>query len=330
VWPSRLAPLYPHPEDSLAGWQVALAALVLVAITTLAVRFRTRGYLLVGWLWFLGTLVPVIGLVQVGGAAMADRYAYIPLIGIFIMIAFGAADFAEEKKLGIVWQAVPAAIALVVFALMTYRQIGYWQSSESLWSHTLEVTENNFIAEDNLGGALILQGKEEEAFPHFQSAARINPHDAMSHGNLGTYFQSHGRAQEAIAQYRSAIALTSDAGLLAQTYANLGAVQRTLGLDQEAQTSFDESLRRNPNQCNAWLGLGLLAQKQGKLEEAISDLSRSVEVQPTAEGYFELGRTLARVGRRDAALQAYQQALKISPDLKEVQQAIDALQQGRH
>ena len=162
VWPARLAPLYPHPGDSLAAWQVVVAAAVLIAISVAVLRLRTRRYLLVGWLWFLGTLVPVIGLVQVGEAAMADRYAYIPLIGIFVMIAFGAADWAEQKKFGR-WAAVPAAAILFALALATHRQIGYWQSNYDLWSHTLAVTENNFVAENNLGGALILEGREEEA-----------------------------------------------------------------------------------------------------------------------------------------------------------------------
>ena len=284
--------------------------------------------MLVGWLWFLGTLVPVIGLVQVGEAAMADRYAYIPLIGIFVMIAFGAADWAEQRKLG--WlAAVPAAAILVALAFATHRQIGYWQSNYDLWSHTLAVTENNFVAENNLGGALILQGREEEAHAHFEAAARINPRDPMSRSNLGIYFQEHGQMREAEAQYEAAVELTSDPGLLAQTYANLGSAHHAQGEDELAQKSFEQSLRFNPNQFNAWLGMGLLAQKQGKLDEAVSDLSRSVELQPSAQGYFELGRTLAQAGHIPEALNAYEQALKISPDLVEAQQAADALRQQK-
>ncbi len=328
IWPARLAPLYPHPGNSLAAWQVGIAVVALIAISVNAVKFRARRYLLVGWLWFLGTLVPVIGLVQVGDAAMADRYAYIPLIGIFVMIAFGAADYAEslpsQMKLGL-WSAIPAVAILIALVLTTHRQIGYWQSNYDLWSHALAVTENNFIAEDNLGGALILEDKEEEAHPHFEAAARINPRDAMSRGNLGTYFETHNQMREAIAQYQAAVDLTSDPALLASTYANLGAAQRALSLDEDAHKSFDQSLRFNSTQFNAWLGLGLLAQKQGKVEEAIADISKSLEVQPTAEGYFELGRSLAQAGRSSDAIEAYQQALKLAPDSAPTQQAIDAL-----
>ncbi|HSY93734.1 MAG TPA: tetratricopeptide repeat protein [Candidatus Binatus sp.] len=328
VWPAHLAPLYPHPGDSLAAWQVIVAALVLLAITMAAWRFRSRRYLLVGWLWFLGTLVPVIGLVQVGEAAMADRYAYIPLIGIFVMVAFGVADWAQEHEFGL-WPALPSAALLVALAFTTHRQIGYWQSNEALWSHALAVTTNNFVAEDNLGGALTLEGKEEEAHPHFEAAARINPRDPLSRGNLGTYFQTHNQMHEAVAQYEAAIQLTSEPALLAQTYANLGAAYRALGDDDASHKDFDQSLRFNPSQYNAWLGLGLLARKQGKLEEGISDLSRSVELQPTAQAYYELGRTLAQAGHILEALNAYQQALKISPEFVEAQQAAAALSQPK-
>jgi tetratricopeptide (TPR) repeat protein len=324
VCPLRLAPLYPHRGDSLAGWQVLVAAVILIAVTALVLKFRTRRYLPVGWLWFLGMLVPVIGLVQVGDAAMADRYAYIPLIGVFVMIAFGIADFSEKRKLGL-WPALPATVVLIALAALTLRQIGYWQSNYDLWSHTLAVTENNFIAENNLGGALILEGKEEEAHPHFQAAARINPRDPMSRSNLGTYFQTHNQMHEAVAQYESAINLTSDPVLLAQTYANLGAAQRALGEDENAHGSFERSLSFNPNQFNAWLGLGLLARKQGKIGEAITDLSHSVELQPTAEAYLQLGRMLAETGHLPEALDAYQRALKLSPDLTEAQHGADAL-----
>jgi protein O-mannosyl-transferase len=325
VWPLRLAPLYPHPGNSLEGWRIALAGLILIAVTAVVLRFRTRRYLLVGWLWFLGTMVPVIGLVQVGDAAMADRYAYIPLIGIFIMIGFGVADIAETMKPNPAAYFVPAAIVLVALTLITHRQIGYWRSSYDLWSHAIQVTQNNFIAEDNLGGALLQMGQEEEAHPYFEAAAKINPRDPLSRGNLGTYAQSHGHMEEAVAEYQSAIALTSDRGLLAQTYANLGAAQRATGNDAQARDSFTQSLRSNPDQFNAWLGLGLLAQKDGKLDEAILDLSRSVGLQPTADGYLHLGRALAQANRRAEALAAYEQALKINPGMIEAEHAADDL-----
>jgi protein O-mannosyl-transferase len=325
-WPSHLAPLYPHPGDSLSPWRVLLAAVVLMIITALLWKFRSRRYLPAGWFFFLGTLVPVIGLVQVGEAAMADRYAYIPLIGIFVMIGFGFSDIARQKNWGLL-PTIPAAAVVVALSFATYRQIGYWRSNEELWSHTLAITSDNFVAENNLGGALILEGREEEAHAHFESAARINPRDPMSHSNLGTYYETHNRIREAVKEYEAAIAMTSDPGLLSQTYANLGAAYRGLGDDERAQTSYNHALQYNPNQSNAWLGLGLLAKKQGNLVEAITDISRSIELQPTARSFLALGDALRQSGKSLEALTAYEQATKIAPSLAEAQQAADSLRQ---
>jgi Tfp pilus assembly protein PilF len=324
AWPSHLTPVYPHPGNSLSWLHFASSGAVLLAITTW-VLFSSRKYLLVGWLWFLGTLFPTIGLIQVGDQAMADRFAYIPELGIFVMIVWAAADFLDARKIPVSWRMIPATLALLTLAALTHRQIAYWHSSYDLWSHAIQVTQNNFIAEDNLGGALLLMGKEEEAYPHFVAAAKINPRDPLSRGNLGTYALSHGDLQKAVTEYQAAIALTSDTGLLAQTFANLGAAQRSLGDDTKARYSFEESLRLNPNQYNAWLGLGLLSQKQGELQEAILDLSRSVELQPTAQGYFQLGKALQQTSRPAEALNAFEEALKISPDMAEAQHATDEL-----
>jgi protein O-mannosyl-transferase len=326
IWPRHLAPLYPHPGDSLPVWRVLLAGIILAIITALVWKFRSRRYLLVGWFFFLGTLVPVIGLVQVGEAAMADRYAYIPLIGIFVMIAFDVSDIAEQRSWGFL-PAIPAVVALIALSFATYRQIGYWQSNEELWSHTLVVTSNNFVAEDNLGGALILEGGEEEAHAHFEAAARINPRDPMSHSNLGTYYETHNQMREAVTEYEMAVAMTSDPSMLAATYANLGAAYRGLGDNDRAQTNYKQALQYNPNQFNAWLGLGLLAQQQGELVEAITNLSRSVELQPTARGYLALGHALQQSGRTLEALAAFEQATRIAPDLAEAQQAGDSIRQ---
>lgn len=326
VWPARLAPLYPHRGDSLAGWQVLVAAVIVIAITVAVWKFRGHGYALVGWLWFLGMLVPVIGLVQVGEAAMADRYAYIPLIGIFTMLVFGVADWAGSKRLN-AHAMVSAVCVLIALTILSVRQIGYWETNEALWSHTLAVTQDNFVAENNLGGALIAEGREEEARPHFEAAARINPHDPMSRSNLGTYFQIHGQFEDAVKQYHEAIDSTSQPVLLASTYANLGAADFALSEDDRAYQDFQQALQNNPSQFNAWLGLGRLARKQGKLDEAIRDFSRSLELRPTSKAFLELGRTLAQSGRDTEALQAYEQALALSPDLEEAQKARDALHQ---
>lgn len=323
TWPVYLTPVYPHPGNSLPAWQIAVSVMVLAAITAFALR-SSRKYFLAGWLWFLGILFPSIGFVQVGDQAMADRFAYIAEIGIFVAAVWGLADLLDSRRVPVKWRAVPAIAMLAFFAVFTHRQIGYWHSSVDLWTHALAITKNNFVAEDNLGGALLLRGEIEAAYPHFVAASHINPRDPMSRSNLGTYALSHGRFADALAQYDRVIALTSDSSLLGQVYANRGAAQRELGNDAAARKSFDESLRRNPNQFNAWLGLGLLAEKQGRYQEAAFDLGKSVELQPTAEGYLQLGRTLEELNRKSDAAAAFENALKIDPDHTEAQQATAA------
>jgi Tfp pilus assembly protein PilF len=325
IWPLQLAPMYPHPGDSLALWQVAVASIVLFAVTVLVLRLRSKPYLLVGWLWFLGTLVPVIGLVQVGDQAMADRYAYVPLIGIFIMIAFGFDDLANARKLPLVAKVTPVVIVLLALGVLTWRQIGYWSNSYDLWSHTLAVTQKNFIAEDNMGGALLLLDRTDEAFQHFQAAAQINPHDPMSHTNIGAYLQEHKRLPEAIEQYQKTIELTSDPSLLSSTYANLGTAYRDLGDYAKALESYQQALALNSTAFNAYLGMGRLFEKQGNLDDAIGAYSQSVAIHPTEQGFNALGRVSQAAGRPQQALQAYQQALQLNPDSAEAQRAVQNL-----
>jgi protein O-mannosyl-transferase len=326
IWPAKLAPLYPHPGASLHGWQVGLALVVLLALSMLVLKFRDQRYLATGWLWFLGTLVPVIGLVQVGDQAMADRYAYIPLIGIFIMIAWGAAALAGRWVLDPKWRVISAAVVVLALAVTTRQQLSYWQSNQKLWSHALAVTANNFIAHDNLGGALLLEGRLDEAYPHFVAAAQINRRDPMSHANIGSYLQEHGQFAAAVEEYQKTVSLTSDPGLLAGTYANLGTAYLRAGEAAKSRQSYDQSLRLNPNQFNAWLGIGMLAEQQGKWQEAITNLSRSVEIRPSDTGYAELARALWQRGRTSEAISAYHTALQLNPDNQEAQRGLESLQ----
>jgi len=321
VWPLRLAPLYPHPGDSLPAWQIALSVLVLLGITVLVIRFRARRYLLVGWLWFLGTLVPVIGLVQVGDQAMADRYAYVSLIGIFLMIVWGAADLSPSVTLS----AAAGLAGIALLSAATYRQIGYWSNSYDLWSHTLAVTQNNFIAHDNLGGALLQLDRPDDAYAQFQAASRINPRDPMSHTNMGAYLQEHGRLGEAIEQYKTSISLTSDPGLLASTYANLAAAYRESGNPTQARENYQQSLQLNPRQFNAYLGLARLLEDEGKYDQAAEDFQRSAALQPSVEAFLGLGRVLQAAGKTQEAKGALEKAVLLAPDSPEVRQAVDKL-----
>jgi tetratricopeptide (TPR) repeat protein len=178
--------------------------------------------------------------------------------------------------------------------------------------------------DEDLADALFLLIKPYYVYSHFQAAGDINPSDPMSHSNLGAYLQEHGRLSEAVQQYELTLSLTSDAGLVAATYANLGAAYRKLGKDEKARDSYDQALRQNPNQSNAYLGLGQLLEKQNQLDDAIQNYSRAVELHPTDTGFLLLGHALERAGRRQEALKAYQAALKLSPN-PEAQRAVDGL-----
>ncbi len=240
-WPSGLAPMYPHPGDSLPAWQVYGSLLILLIITMLVVQYRHRRYLLVGWLWFLGTMVPMIGLVQVGRQAMADRYAYLPFVGIFIMVCWGVAQVFEEKRLP--EKLLPVASALVILALcITSRhQIGYWADNITLWTHTIQVTPPNYVAEDNLGGALLARRRTEDAIVHFRAAAAIHPVDPISAFNIGYYEHLHGDLASAIEQYKRAIILTTSPSVKAQSYDNMGRAYRALGEADKARECFDQA-----------------------------------------------------------------------------------------
>ncbi len=240
-WPTNLAPMYPYPGAGLRAWQVLGALLVLLAITVFVVRHRRRRYLLVGWLWFLGTLVPMIGLVQVGRQAMADRYAYLPLVGIFIMLCWGVSDWAEEKHLPAAFLPALSIAVLLGLSVTARRQIGYWGDNVTLWTHTVEVTPPNYVAQDNLGGALMASQRLEEAIVHFREAAAIHPVDPYSAFNIGFYEHTHGDLRDAIEQYKKAIVLSTSTGLKATAWDNMGRAYRSLGEAGQAQACFEKA-----------------------------------------------------------------------------------------
>ncbi|MGA7753610.1 MAG: tetratricopeptide repeat protein [Candidatus Sulfotelmatobacter sp.] len=328
-WPSHLANIYPHPGGSLSGWKVAAVAVLLLCASILFLKLRASRYLIVGWLFFLGTLVPVIGLVQVGDQAMADRYVYIPLMGIFVMAVWSVSEVKVRIPNQVYLQAGLSAIVLCALSIMSYRQIGYWKDSVTLWSHTLAVTQNNFAAENGLGGALIQANRPDEAFLHFQRAAAIAPNDPLSHADMGTYLHQNGRLPEAIQQYEAAVQLTNNPGLLANTYTNLGSAYRETGDYVRAQQSFARAIQLDPGRFNVWLQLGKLASDQGQFDLAVQDFSRSIELQPTAEGYLQLSRVLDLAGHHPEAVRARDEGLKISNDRAAAEQAARSLSVDR-
>jgi tetratricopeptide (TPR) repeat protein len=261
VWPADLAIIYPL-ERHIPGWQIALSVVLLLMISALAWRYRSnRPYLLVGWLWFVGMLVPVIGLVQVGRQAMADRYTYLPLIGVFIAVALGAPDLAARLRMKPSLRAVLAAAVLLVCLGTTWRQLNYWQDSKTLFAHAVAVTKENAVARLNLGVALEQAGETEEALAQYRESLRISPERAQAHNNIANLLAASGKRDEALVHYREALRLNKKAPL---AHLNLGTTLLELGRFDEAMHHYAEAARLAPDdpRPHYFMGKARLQQKQ--------------------------------------------------------------------
>jgi len=324
-WPARLAPMYPHSGYSLRSWHVAAAFLLLLAITGLVMAGRRHRYLPVGWFWLLGTLVPRIGLKQVGVQAMADRYAYEPMVGLFIMVCWGVGEWGEERHLATAWLAVPSIAALLALMVVAHRQIDYWRDHVTLWSHALQVTSGNFQAENNLGMALLRQGRMEDAIPHFRAAVAIDPSDAVSNMNIGIYEHSHRNLLQAIEYYKKTVSLTRNGKLKAKAYNNLGYAYKDLGDYEAARQNLQSAVSVDPEFVGAWISLGLVAQKSGDFHLAIQSYSRALKIKPSGLVYLLLARALENSGQTAEAQAAIQQAKSLSEDFGDAQREANRL-----
>jgi Flp pilus assembly protein TadD len=236
-----------YPGLILQSWEVVLSLLFLLAtgglVYVLGVR---RPYVVMGFLWFLGTLIPVIGLIQVGSQSMADRYAYIPCIGLFIAVVWGVADAAKPGELDRRWIVTAAAVALVAPSSLTMRQLHFWRSSYDLWTRTLQVTVNNFVAEENLAQTLTAHGRDDEALMHFLNAAQISPYNASARLNAGEALLRHSRYPEAIEHFSAVIRLTKDPSHLSYAYDGLGVASGESGDRARARRYFLQALQFAP------------------------------------------------------------------------------------
>jgi len=330
VWPTDLAVFYPHPEGSLGAWRVLGAALLLLIITALAWRYRARHrYVLAGWLWYLAAMIPMIGVVQVGRQAMADRYAYLPFVGLFVFAVWGCAELFAQWKLSSFAAGAVAAAVLVVYASMAFLQINYWHNSYTLFSHALAVTSRNGIAEDNLGTALMEMGRPDLAKPHFEAAEEYVPQLSTAHYNLGVLQRQQNHPDTARREYELALKYGSDATEAAQTHSNLGFL--LLENDPGAAVEhFTAALQINPDKQNSLLGRGIAEYRQGNLDAAVADLSRAAQIAPLAQADFWLGRALEDKGQSQAAASAYATALQLAPGMAEAQQQLDELRGKQH
>jgi tetratricopeptide (TPR) repeat protein len=298
-------------------------------VTAWVLHARDRRYLAVGWFWFLGSFVPMIGLVQVGAQAMADRYAYIPFLGLFLMLTWLVADWAGAHRISARWLAIPAIACLLVLGTLTYRQVGYWHDIPSFWQRTLALTRDNYVAHDTLGDFLARQGRTAEAAAHFRAALAIRPDDLPANLNLGAYEHGRGNLPAAIERYRMVALHAADVGLRATAYGNLGSAYRQTGELTKARQSYQTALQLAPDRTMAMIGLGLIAQKNGDPAEAVRQYSRAMALEPTDVGYLLLAQALQLQGHSEEAKAISERVARLSPDLPEAQKAAAELLSGR-
>ncbi|OQX10680.1 MAG: hypothetical protein BWK80_45510 [Desulfobacteraceae bacterium IS3] len=287
--PTHLAVFYPHP-GVISAWKIAEAGILLIFISLLAISSRKRyPYILIGWLWYVGTLVPVIGLVQVGSQAMADRYTYIPMIGLFIIIAHGIPDMLPAWRYRKAALALAATAIIFVLMIMSYRQAGYWQNSFTLFEHALEVTSGNYAAHRFVGDAMRRKGKNDEAVRHYREALRLSPNYAHAHNNLGILLAGQGKTAEAVQH-------------------------------------LSHALRADPKYAQAYYNMGLVLDEQGNLAEAVRYYSQALRFAPDdAAAHNNLGTVLFRMGKINEALVHFQEALQIEPDNAEARENLEKL-----
>ena len=316
LWPTNLAVLYPHPVE-YPVWQIIGSIVMLIAITILVAALgRRQRHLVVGWLWYLGTLVPVIGLLQVGMQARADRYTYVPLIGLFIMIAWSLPDLrVRNQKLA---NCIVSAAALMVIAMgiQTAFQVGYWHDSFRLFDHTIAVTHRNFVAHNNRGYAFSRAKRYAQAIADYEAALNINERWSMAHDNLGNALSAVGRLDQAEAHYRRAIELAPS---IAATHNNLAVLLSKENRTEEAVSEARTALSLRPKSVGVMVNLGTILAKQRRYDEAVVVLNDALKRDPTlADGHASLATVLWNQRHVDEAIAEYELALRLQPDVADV------------
>jgi tetratricopeptide (TPR) repeat protein len=357
LWPADLAVFYPFPREFELAI-VTVGALLLLSISVAALKVRHKQpFVIMGWLWYLGMLVPVIGLVQAGEQSLADRYSYLPSIGILIGVVWGVYDLAKGKLLPKQVAAVCTCSALVICAMLTRQQISVWKNSESLFRHALRVTRNNHLAHNNLGTALEKQNRLEEGRVELEKAIKEKRNYAEAYDNLGVVLQKQGQLDQAIAVHSEALAIMP----------GLAVAHNHLGLALAAQDRFDEAIKHyteavklRPDYADAHFNLALALAHRGRLDESIAEYRQTLQLQPRsadahnnlgtvfdkkgdlqlaakeyrlaitfkpdyARAHLNLGLALARMGKLQEAMAELQEALRLKPDFTEARQSLEAL-----
>ena len=324
-WPNDLAIFYPHPK-AFPTWQILGALVLLVVVTVVVVRVaRKQTFLAVGWFWFLAMLVPVIGLVQVGIQSMADRYTYLPMIGLYVVIVWAAAEFMGKWKLPPQVLGGSAAAALIACSVATRNNLVYWHDSETLFRHALTVTTDNYVAHENLGIFLANTDRLQESEEHLRIARDTHPTYAESHHNLGNTLHRLGRDGEAIPCYQEAVRLKPDYDA---AYNNWGFICAKQGRFDEAKRLYTEAASLKPNDAIVHYNLAAALVQLNKVNEAISEYNRSLELNPTMpQAHFQLARVFAGIGKTAEAISHLQEAVRLKPDYTEAQEQLKVLRQ---
>ncbi len=354
-WPSRLVVFYPHPT-SLPAWETLGAGLVLAGVSILVLRLLPRlPYLAVGWFWYLGTLVPVIGLVQVGMQSRADRYTYLPLVGIFLLVTWGVADVFQRWPTGKHALGTIAVAACCACLILTWHQVQNWKNSAALFTHAAVASTHNYIGYYGLGGVLRDQGRFAEAVTFYGEAARLFPSFAGAHSGLAGVYLKQGRINEAIKELTEAIRLSpatvedrismgialnklgkgadAAAELLeairldpdsADAHYNLGIVYAGMGKTDDATAQFELAVRLEPDRPETYYNLGNALAVQGKMSEAIAEFTTAIQLRPNyGNAHNNLGSALANMGRIDEAVEHFSEAVRLMPESEEARRNLE-------
>jgi tetratricopeptide (TPR) repeat protein len=357
LWPSGLAIV--HPYEIISASKAAASAALLLAISLAAAwRVKKEPYIIVGWLWFLGTLFPVNGLVQVGQHARSDRYMYLPSAGLYIMAVWALSHLAGRWKNGRLMLSAAAVVVVAALGMASWTELHYWRDNITLFKRSIELNKNNPIAYANLALALQKKGFKDEAIKNFEEAVRLKPNYPLAHHALGAILQDKGRTDEAIAHFAESIRLNPDdayprvrlgLALLGKgavedagrefseamriepqneyAHYNLGVVLNQKGRPEDAAREFEAAVRFKPDYAEALYNLGVATAARGRMEEAASYFSRAAAVNPSDEkAVFNLGVTLANMGKPTEAIRCFQEALRLKPDFAQARQYLNQLQ----
>jgi tetratricopeptide (TPR) repeat protein len=346
VWPSGLSAFYPHPRHSLSAVQISMAALLLFAVSAAAFIYRRKHpYFLTGWFWFLGMLVPVSGIVQVGTQAHADRYTYLPQIGLYILVTWFVADIVSSWRNGRVLLSTAMVSSIIILMWPAWRQTRYWRDSHALWTHALAVNPQNDTAHNGLCNLALRQNRFEEAVFHARKALEVRPDSADAHSNLGLALLGMGKKTEALIEFREVIetsatrprvhynlaTLLLDSGRLDEAIAefqkelqiqpefieaqnNLGTALERKGALDDAVTCFQKAIQLDPRRPKTHYNLATVFLRQRQFDQAIAHLENELQINPvSAEAHNDLGIALSQKGRVDEAIGEWQKTLELQP-----------------